>query len=243
MKMRALVLVAIVGVVGCSKTGAAASAPSPWISAGGPPSTRLTIGMSIIRSAMEDALVIPDRFKREQSALLAMPGTGLARILHRGRFPILGEPREGGAYYSFATKSNSYNDEPDLGLEMGNYKSGFYGGTEGFVWDIGAADLTAIDPTFVTMPSTIQSADRKKWEFFVRDAKTTASGSDPEIRKLAYELKIESRASAVTGRTYLLRAVMPGEHDHVVAFTTLETDDDGHTLAWRILKSWLVPHR
>jgi hypothetical protein len=245
MEMRALTLVAICGVagLGCSKTGAAASGPTFGMSGGGPPSARLKLGMAMIRSAMEDALVIQDRYKSEQAALLAMSGTGLARILHRGRFPVLEEPREGGAYYSFATRSNSYNDEPDLGLELDYYRSGFYGGSEGFIWDLGTLDLVSIDPTLATMPATLPPAARDKWDFFDRDAKTTARDHDPEMRNRARELKIDRSVPAVAGHTYLLRAILDGEHDHAVAFTTLETDDDGHTIAWRILRSWPVPHR
>jgi hypothetical protein len=32
--------------------------------------------------------------------------------------------------------------------------------------------------------------------------------------------------------------ISPGEHDHLVAFQTIAADEHGHTLAWRILKTW-----
>src|SRR5690606_37764154 len=35
---------------------------------------------------------------------------------------------------------------------------------------------------------------------------------------------------------WLLRAILPGEHDHLVAFRSLAADEFGHTIAWRILR-------
>ena len=41
--------------------------------------------------------------------------------------------------------------------------------------------------------------------------------------------------------TYLLRAVLPGEHDILVAFRDAHSDDTGTTLVWREIARWPAP--
>lgn len=41
--------------------------------------------------------------------------------------------------------------------------------------------------------------------------------------------------------TYLLRAVLPGEHDILVAFRDAHRDDTGSSIVWREIRRWPAP--
>ncbi len=59
---------------------------------------------------------------------------GINRILERGKFDQLDGVegyRGGGAYFSFTTRTNDYNQRPDLEFQHGAFSSGFYGGQLG----------------------------------------------------------------------------------------------------------------
>jgi len=49
-----------------------------------------------------------------------------------------------------------------------------------------------------------------------------------------------SRRARARGPQLLLRAVRFDAHDHLVVFRVVAGDEAGHTLAWRVLKSWPV---
>src|SRR5690349_9642460 len=57
-------------------------------------------------------------------AFLSQPDTGIARLLPRGKYGDKLSIREGGAYYSFTKLSNSYNEDPQIGLEQGMLSTG-----------------------------------------------------------------------------------------------------------------------
>ena len=198
-----------------------------------------------VQLQLQKRLLVPDTNAPEiRAALEREPGLQLARIVQRGRLDgdfdgrFLGM-RGAGAYFSFVTRSNSYDRSPDIQLE-GRFSTSFYGGTAGFMVDIGdvaladLADSQARRPGGSALPAAV-------WDFLWMDAKTTGREFDHAIEGRARELKIEDFASALMDHTYLVRAILPGEHDVLGAFRTLSKDEYGYTFAWRVLHSWPVP--
>ncbi len=212
--------------------------------------TKLSVDDSLVLARqvqlqLQKRLLVPDTNAPEvRAALDREPGLQLARVLQRGRFDgdidgrFLGM-RGAGAYFSFVTRSNSYDRSPDIQLERG-FSTSFYGGTAGFMVDIGdvalaeLVDSQARRPTGSALPAAV-------WDVLWMDAKTTGREFDRAIEDRARDLKIESSASASIDHTYLVRAILPGEHDVLAAFRTLSKDEYGFTFAWRILHAWPVP--
>jgi regulator of extracellular matrix RemA (YlzA/DUF370 family) len=205
--------------------------------------TQERIALGMLRDVFEELVQVDKKYVNQYAALLTMPDTGLVRVLHRGRFLGLDEPREGGAFYSFATRSHSYNDEPDIKLEQGSLDSGFYGASHGIVVDIGACDLAVLDTTLAVRPPSMPESSDPVWKHLTDDARTAAGNFDPAYRDRTRAIVVDRGAKAIAGRTYLVRAILIDEHDHLVAFTVLDQDADGVTLVWRILKAWPAPKR
>src|SRR6185436_13631471 len=70
----------------------------------------------IQRSLTTRLLTPPEEAWRGFDELRGRSDAGLARILHRGLFAGMVTPREGGAYWSFTKRSNSYDESPQLEL-------------------------------------------------------------------------------------------------------------------------------
>jgi RNA polymerase sigma-70 factor (ECF subfamily) len=198
-----------------------------------------------VQLELQKKLLVPDTNVPEvRAALEREPGLQLARVVQRGRFDgdmdgrFLGI-RGAGAYFSFVTRSNSYDRSPDIELQV-RFSTSFYGGTTGFMVDLGdvaLADLVdsqARRPAGSALPAAV-------WDLLWTDAKTTGREFDRAIQDRAGELNLESSASALVDHTYLVRAILPGEHDVLAAFRTLSKDEYGYTFSWRILHAWPVP--
>ncbi len=168
---------------------------------------------------------------------------GAARVLRREIWdaavnPPLGIPG-GGAYFSFHRQSHSYGDEPDVSLSIGRFSSGFYGGSRGYLLDLGSTPLAAVT-TLAEQEGDAQAAPElnAQWRHLSADAGTTDSGHDDAYDREAERLGLRDNVVARTGRTYLLRALLDREHDVLVAFRSVHEDQDGHTLVWRVLKTF-----
>jgi hypothetical protein len=94
------------------------------------------------------------------------------------------------------------------------------------------------------LPPGLADEQRARWETLWQDAKTSKEGFSSEFESAAAKLGM-SRGSvaAVIGHTYVVRAILPGEHDHLVAFSAVEQDEFGHTLVWKVLKAWTVERK
>jgi RNA polymerase sigma-70 factor (ECF subfamily) len=249
-------------VIALDESGLESGAPPPVRSAVASPqapATALPADVDLAKLSIEDSLVlarqvqlrlqqrllVPDTNAPEiRAALEREPGLQLARIVQRGRLDgdsdgrFLGI-RGAGGYFSFVTKSNSYNRSPDLQLE-GRFSTSFYGGTTGFMVDIGDVALADLADSEARRPAG-SSLPAAAWELLWKDAKTTDREFDHTIEDRARDLKIKDSASATLEHTYLVRAILPGEHDVLAAFRTLSKDEYSYTFAWRILHSWPVP--
>jgi hypothetical protein len=169
-------------------------------------------------------------------------GRPLAKLLAQSDERLV-NVRGGGSYFSFATNSNSYDEQPDVALGDTTLRSaGFYGGTTGILLDLGVVDLDALDQRFT--PNTDEEAPRA-WELaWTYERKTPATnGTQPlvvtgaEAQQFA-AFKYGHQVRAIIGHTYIVRAVLPGEHDHLVAFQIVDQDEHGIFITWRILKTW-----
>src|SRR5262249_14695127 len=102
--------------------------------------------LAAIRAQAEPRLLaVADADRRAWADLLAQPATGIARILPRGRFDALVASREGGAYLDFVTQAHAYGNGVHLGLEQGQFGSGFAGDEVGYLLDLGPVPLAAAE--------------------------------------------------------------------------------------------------
>jgi len=76
---------------------------------------------------------------------LHQTGTGLARLLPREKYREKLSVREGGAYFSFTKLSNSYDRDPQLGLEQEQLSTGFAGANFGFLASLGDTPLENVN--------------------------------------------------------------------------------------------------
>jgi hypothetical protein len=188
-----------------------------------------------LRLAAEGRLLTPaPHLADRHAAFLTQEGSGLARILPRGRFDKLTNQRGGGAYWSFATRDNSYDKEPDLELQLGMFSSGFYGNNDGRFLDLGDASLDDIEAAPDRPPRVLGDAEREAWPLLFQERPSGVSAGS-----FAASLRgTEARVMAMSGHTYVLRSILEEEHDLLVVFRVLDGDAHGQTLLWRILRSW-----
>lgn len=188
-------------------------------------------------------LTVPDRLRTTHASLLAQPDTGIGRILPRGKFEKLLTMPGGGAYWSFATRSNSYQESPDVELQNGSFSSGFYGSSIGYLIDLGTLPLERVPDGPGILPSPLDESQRGVWEFLWSERGEGPRGYAPDFTERASALGAPRQATAIVGHTYVLRAILPGEHDILVAFASVEGDENGHTLVHRVLRTYPMTSR
>lgn len=166
---------------------------------------------------------------------------GVVRILDRSeRWTEFARVREGGAYYSFARQSHSYDEEPDISCEMKRFRCGFYGSSTGWFLELGDIPLDQV-PSMAAPAS--EAAWRLLWtlEFPHGDTRERMNQTLAEARTRTDALGLDSTAGVREDTTWLLRSVAVEEHDLLVAFRVAKTDSYGQFLEWRLLKNWPVP--
>jgi RNA polymerase sigma-70 factor (ECF subfamily) len=190
--------------------------------------------------ALEKKLLTPDpRFAEQEKALLAMPDTGLVRLVLRKEngapFEGMIFPREGGCFFSFATLSHDYDREADIFYEQDSLKA-----QSGMILQVGDIPLADIKPSAATPPSALSAEARAPWELLF----TRIDGEDDRgmeaLSKRQVELHLPA-APAVVGRSYVLRGFTRGGHDQLVAVRVLGKDEGSITLSWRMLLRWPRP--
>lgn len=72
------------------------------------------------------------------------PDAGHARLLQRGRHDGMTTIRGEGAYFSFATRSNSHDDQPDIEWQHERFGTGFQGRNTGAFLDLGDVPLASV---------------------------------------------------------------------------------------------------
>lgn len=196
---------------------------------------------SELRQIVERRLLTPpDRLASQFTELLARPDSGTARILPRGKYVHVIARREGGAFWSFATRDNDYDREPDLMLEQGRFRSGFYGNCSGYFLSLGETPVGDVPDDPARFPDGLDEEQRGQWTFLWSDTPVGAKDTWGEFQQAAREKRLSNTIDAVHGRTYVLRSVLPGEHDLLVAFRTVDSEYEGYNLVWKVLRRWEV---
>lgn len=204
------------------------------------PQELLDLVQAIGRVGEEKLLAVPEEVKARYAALLGLEDAGAARIVERGKYDAIVQQRGGGAYWSFATRSNSYDKEPDLELQQGSYSTSFYGGTFGFLLDLGDYPIENVPKGPEAVPSGLAPEQEEAWRFLASEVPADRDGRSAWQQK-GKALGLKDRVKAHPDHTYLLRAVLPGEHDILVGFRDAHRDDTGHTLVWREIARWPAP--
>ena len=185
----------------------------------------------------EDELLAPSAEDRVRFAqFLSQRDTGIARLMPREKYRDKLTIREGGAYYSFTRQSNSYDRDPQIGLDQGSLNTGFAGADFGFLTSLGDAPLEDVGlasqavaylAEFVA-PAPEPSAreqQRRTGAGFI-DAGHTYRRSLP----------------AVINHTYILRSISYDRFDVLIAFRVVREDTDGSlVLLWKKLKEFPTP--
>lgn len=168
-------------------------------------------------------------------------GANAVKLLPRGMFEYPGTDadnplgvRGGGAYYSFTTRSHSYNKIPQIELQQGMLSVGFYGASYGMIAQLGDiktedadGSIPELDFLVKYIPSDIESEARAAFRTI----------ADPATNKTFHR-----SVKAVPGNTYVLRAISYNEADTLVAFTVHSIEDDGSVnLIWRTIADFKKP--
>jgi hypothetical protein len=185
-----------------------------------------------------EALVLApsDEDRKAYAEFLARPDTGLARLLPREKWQDKLTISGGGAYYSFARRSNEYGYSTDIGLEQDQFKVGFYGASFGFMTDLGDVPLETVSAETEAVrfmagfePPTIEA-----------EARMAARQFEPARHEGPW--KYVRSLYATAGRTYALRSIDYRQSDVLVAFRAVRKDDDGSfILLWKILQKYPKP--
>ena len=156
------------------------------------------------------------------AAFIDSDDSGLNKILERGKFEGVVELRGGGAYFSFLTQSNDYNQKPHIELQQGSFSSGFYGGQFGVVVEL--PELVFKDLQFDDLPREFVGFSAQEFETYERS--------------LPYRPK-----KAAVGDLYAVRTIEWNEYDIVAVFEVVDKDASSATIVWRLLKELPVPSK
>lgn len=168
----------------------------------------------------------------------AKQGFNIFKLLPRGTHDYENNAyglRGGGAYYSFATKSHSYNKTAQIQLDRGELSTGFAGADYGFIRDLEDVDLASVD---AKLPAVKFLSEYKPpiYEREVRDEKKKSHNYSAE------GLNFTRSLPAVAGHTYILRNITFREADTLVAFRVERIAEDGSAIIfWKSIKSFEVP--
>ena len=171
-------------------------------------------------------------------------GANAVKILPRGMFKNKEESytdednpigiRGGGAYYSFTTRSHSYNKTPQIQLQQGNLSVGFAGADYGMIAELGQIELEDandeipdLDFLIKYTPSDIESDARVAFRLV----------ADPAPNKTFHR-----SIKAVLGNTYALRAISYDEADTLVIFIVHSIEENGSVnLIWKTIADFKKP--
>ena len=168
---------------------------------------------------------------------LRQPDTGLARLLPREKYRKKLTIREGGAYYSFTRLSNSYNEDPQIGVEQGMLHTGFAGADFGFLSSLGDAPLESADLGSEVVQYMTEFA-----------APSGEPGAREQQRRVGAGFVVAGHnfrrsLPAVLNHTYILRSISYDRFDVLVAFRLVRKDTDGSLiLLLKKLREFATPY-
>jgi hypothetical protein len=182
----------------------------------------------------EGEFLAPSPEDRAKFAEFLVQGeTGLARLLPREKYREKLSVREGGAYYSFTKLSNSYDHDPQIGLEQEYLSTGFAGANFGFLASLGDTPLEnvsletpCVQYLAALVPPTVEPEAREQQR---RSSTGIVIGAN----------QYKNRLPATIGGSYILRSVNYERSDVLVAFRIVRQDTDGSLiLLWKRLREF-----
>jgi RNA polymerase sigma factor (sigma-70 family) len=138
------------------------------------------------------------------------------------------------SFLSFVTGRQDYDEQPDLGLQS-TFSSGFYGASRGVVIRVGPmrlSDFGAIRPDSINVDG---------WNTLHEPSHAQEQSIPNEFEQRLLSLRVPGEPGIVDHHLYVVRSVLPGEHDVLAAFEILDHDEKSVTIAWRVLNSFDVP--
>lgn len=185
----------------------------------------------------EDELLAPSAEDRARFAeFLSQRDTGIARLMPREKYRDKLTIREGGAYYSFTRQSNSYDGDPQIGLEQGNLSTGFSGADFGFLTSLGDAPLEHVELASQAVAYLAEFVAPAPEPAAREQQRRTGAGFIDAGHTYRRYLP------AVINHTYILRSISYDRFDVLVAFRVVRKDTDGSLiLLWKKLKEFPTP--
>lgn len=181
---------------------------------------------------LENDVISPDAKDLRQAQ---KEGSNVVRIMPRERYDHKLTVQGGGSYYSFTTGSHDYQKTAQISLEQNNLKVGFAGADYGFLNDLGEIPLVDItrdkaEVNFLvnykppTDEPTIRIEQRRAWNY--------------EVDNISYK----SNIPAIVGHSYVLRSIIFGSADVLVALKIHRKDTDGSLIIfWKLLENFQTP--
>ena len=185
----------------------------------------------------EAVLLAPAREDLESYAeFLAQPRTGIIRLLPREKWDGKLSTRGGGAYYSFVRLTHEYGFGSDISLEQNYFGVGFGGADFGHLVNIGNIPLESVTTgTDAVRYLATFNPPRTEPDARVEQRRT---GAGFEMEGWSYK----SRLPVFIKQTYVVRSVIYGDSDVLVAFRVVRKDSDGSVVVlWKMLKKFSKP--
>jgi RNA polymerase sigma-70 factor (ECF subfamily) len=200
----------------------------------------------LARVAEERILAVPATLDPALERYRSQPDGGLARIAERGMWSAVLRVDGAGAYWSFTERSHDYHgglrDGAQLQLEQGRFSSGSPGRDVGYVVGLGPIPLDAISVrgVFGLDPALQKEVDSVLGLELAhsKDSSLGATTSEPER---TFPFQKHRVAAAKLGDSYLVRSVLPGCPEVLVAFQVVDRDEAALTIAWKILRQAPAP--
>lgn len=198
----------------------------------------LTTGQMLQRLLRERLLTPDPILLASRPDLTGDPAVKFARVWQRY---VLGADTNNlvnlngaGSYLSFVTGQQDYDAQPDLGFQY-TFSSGFYGASRGVVLRVGSMRLSDFG---ATRPDAIGP---DAWNTLHEPSHAEEQSIPADFEQRLLSLRVPGEPGVVDHHLYVVRSVLPGEHDVLAAFEVLGHDDKSATIAWRVMQTFDVP--
>jgi hypothetical protein len=167
--------------------------------------------------------------RKRYAEFLRQPNTGLIRLLPRETFHF-------GEYYSFSAQTHEYVSGTDLGLELGQFRSGFAGANYGFMTNLGDVPIEEVGATTPGVTFFAAYKAPKEEQLARKEYYRLARGAEIDKLPVARSVPVQKDT------TYLLRSINYGYSDVLVAFRVVRIDSDGSAIiVWKLLVKYETP--
>ena len=194
-------------------------------------------------------LAVPSDISAQFAEFLKKKDTGLIRLLPRGKYENAMLMRGGGAYYSFAKRTQEYGNGSDIELDRSVLSVGFAGVDYGFFLDLGKLKIAELGDLDESPPDWLAPELFDAWRYFFNyQPPGLLADARKEQRRFSTgnvrfgSATLTDHVPAIPSDTYLLRSIGDRESDVLVVFqVAAKLEDDSVVLAWRLTKSFPKP--